>query len=102
MVFLSNSFSLQMVASELPAYILVEPVFPEDVPDYAISVIGYPSTANLVSKILGRPLVYSRVSIKLTPLDTLYVAQYTGPRLPAGTTELPEGAEINFYRVRLG
>lgn len=27
------------------------------------------------------------------------VAQYTGPRLPEGATQLPEGAKISFKRV---
>jgi len=49
----------------------------------------------------GVTFAYNRVSVKLTPNDILYVAQYSGGRLLEGATELPEGATIMWYRIAL-
>lgn len=57
------------------------------------SVIGHPDLAS----ILGVPC--NRVSVRLNPKDTLYVAQVIGGRLPAGTTVLPKGTEIKYLKV---
>lgn len=65
--------------------------FPKD----CVSFVGHADTAN----ILG--VECHRGDLKITENDVLYVAQYMGPRLPEGATELPEGAVIEFYRVTL-
>jgi hypothetical protein len=38
---------------------------------------------------------------QLAPGDVLLVGQYVGPRPPEGTTELPEGAEVRWTKVRI-
>jgi len=43
-----------------------------------------------------------RRSVTFTPGDVALVAQYRGPRLPEGATELPEGAMIQFWKVVCG
>jgi len=95
--FLSNAFSLQMVSSD--AICVVEECLPEDVPEEAVSCIGHPDTAAVVSDILGREILCNRVSISLSDGDVLYVAQLTGGRLPEGATSLPEGFSISFRKV---
>ena len=64
-----------------------------------VSAVGHPDTANILAGMLGKPVPCNRVSLALTRCDVLYVAQYIGPRLPEGTTVLPEGAKIDFVRV---
>jgi hypothetical protein len=65
------------------------------------SVVGHGDTAHLMADILGRPVEVNRTSVKLVPGDVLIVAQYSGPRLPEGTTELPAGARFDWLRVEL-
>ena len=48
---------------------------PQDVPSDAISCIGHPDTAAVVSGILGRKIPVQRISVHLTHGDALYVAQ---------------------------
>ena len=59
------------------------------------SAIGHQTTAD----ILGIPC--NRLTVKLNAGDELLVAQYVGPRLPEGTTVLPEGSKFEFYRVTI-
>ena len=99
-MYLSNAFSLNMVpadAEELTVHI--KRISAAEVPVNVESVIGHPDTARIVSGILGRDVPANRVSVAINPGDVLYVAQYRGPRLPAGATELPNNATITFYRV---
>ncbi len=65
-----------------------------------VSAIGHADTAALFSSILGIPLQQNRVSIKLTPNDNAaLIGQYIGPRLPEGSTTLPEGATIEWWII---
>jgi len=68
--------------------------------DTVVSAIGHADTARLVGQQLGIELAADRRSVQLGDEYTL-VAQYIGPRLPEGTTELPVGARIEFFLVRL-
>ena len=65
-----------------------------------VSAIGHADTARLVGQQLGVELPPDRRSVVLGNEYTL-VAQYIGPRLPEGATELPAGARIEFFAVRL-
>lgn len=95
--FLGNAFSLQMVPGD--AIIGVTEIEPEEVPEDAMSVVGHPDTANVVSGILGRQVPCNRASIRLEQGDVLYVAQLTGGRLPEGATALPEGFTLKWLKV---
>ena len=96
---LINSFSLNMLPMEAMNFVRVKKINPNEVPTDIESAIGHVDTAKVVSNILGFEVKPNRVSIKLTESDVLYVAQYTGPRLPEGATTLPEGANIEFFEV---
>ena len=109
---LSNAFSLNMfggnveipqgdpVFPEFPEMtISVKGITPEEVPADCMSVIGHADTAAVISNILGREIPANRTTYTVEPGDTLYVAQYNGPRLPEGSTSLPEGASIRFFRI---
>ncbi len=96
---LANAFSLTMLPIEAMDFVRVKKINPNDVPADVESAVGHQDTAKVVSSILGFEVKPNRVSIKLTENDVLYVAQYTGPRLPEGATTLPEGANLEFFEV---
>lgn len=96
---LVNAFSLGMLPLEAMNIIRVKRINSNEVPTDIESAIGHVDTAKVVSNILGFEVKPNRVSIKLSESDVLYVAQYTGPRLPEGATTLPEGASLEFFEV---
>ena len=63
------------------------------------SIIGHENTAAVFSSLLGIDLPMNRESVQLTDKQMLLVGQYSGPRLPEGATELPEGASIRWWLV---
>ena len=95
---LGNAFSLNMLTA-FPTSIQVAEIAPADVPSEAVSVVGHQDTANVFAAVLGRLVAFNRASVTLTVGDTLYVGQYSGPRLPEGASELPAGATIKWFRV---
>lgn len=96
---LTNAFSLTMLPIEAMNFVRVKKINPNDVPADVESAMGHESTAKVVSSILGFEVKPNRVSIRMSESDVLYVAQYTGPRLPEGATTLPEGASLEFFEV---
>ena len=101
MTLLTNAFSLQMVANLDTSAVIVEKVNPSDVPVDAVSAIGHADCANICSTILNRKVEVNRSSQRLTYGDVVYVAQFVGGRLPEGATSLPEGVELQFFRVSI-
>jgi len=65
-----------------------------------VSAIGHADTARLVSGQLGIELPSDRRTVVLGD-ELMLIAQYVGPRLPEGATELPQGARIEWFLVRL-
>lgn len=63
------------------------------------SFIGHADLANILSQMLGMEVPVHRGQYQFEPGDVIIVAQYVGPRLPEGATQLPDGAEIQFFRV---
>lgn len=104
MTVLANAFSLNML-SQAKALVNVEQISLEEAKTVLangfVSAIGHQDTANILSNMLGVVVEVNRVNVVLNDDTTLIVAQYKGPRLPEGSTELPEDARIKFYRVRL-
>ena len=98
MVYIGNAFSLNMVSRSLLQAVKFQPIGePSTWPDVwvvgAHSIVGHPDTARLLG------VECNRQSVLLNREDVLIVAQYIGPRLPEGATELPEGARIEWVRV---
>ena len=96
--FIANAFSLNMVAeADLPRLRMVACARPQRVIERgaAISAVGHADTAALIG------VECNRISLTLTQSDWLYVAQYKGPRLPEGTTTLPEGASFSWVSIWL-
>lgn len=63
------------------------------------SHIGHADMASVVSSALGSEIPMVRDTYTRSEGDILLVAQYHGPRLEEGTTELPEGATIGWWLV---
>lgn len=99
--YLSNAFSMNMVSVEDFTLFRARKVTPADVPQNAISAIGHADTARVVSGILGYDVPANRMNVSLEEDDVLFVAQYKGPRLPEGATQLPEGATLEFLEITL-
>ena len=104
--YLGNAFSLNMVAAEdLPRVRFVSCTLEEIkvwVNDYDwVSCVGHADTANIISGLLEKSVPQNRTSVTLGLDDCMIVAQYKGPRLEEGATELPEDAEIQWIYVEL-
>lgn len=99
-----NAFSLNML-SRAGVDLAVRPINAQGVSNLLKneqweSAVGHEDIAAIVSAMLGREVIYNRVDVKFDPWTmSLIVAQYTGPRLPPGSTSLPDGAKIEFWQV---
>jgi hypothetical protein len=105
-VYLLNALSLNMASSPSGFFrwqmITIEEARSLLTKDGFSSAIGHQDLANVVSDLLGLPVEANRANVLLEPGDLAVVAQYRGPRLPEGTTQLPEGAKVEFYLVEVG
>lgn len=103
-VYLNNAFSLSMIEGSR-ALIEVRKITKDEVVSILgnsfSNIIGHSDTANIVANDLGIPNTAERKTISLGKGDILIVAQYIGPRLPEGTTKLPEGAKIEYFVVTI-
>jgi len=112
-LYLSNAFSINMLPREHRIYefLFISP-FEAAALLYVlrskvVNIIGHADTAALVQQALrAHALVPAlelpepqRLTVQLAIADEVLVAQYTGPRLPEGATQLPEGARLEFWLV---
>lgn len=97
---LANSFSINMLTSSFHELMFTK-VDVEDarrlVSEGLTSYIGHADMAAVVGNLLEKEVPMNRDTMKFH--GVLLVAQYTGPRLPEGTTVLPEGAAVEFWLV---
>lgn len=101
MKYVLNAFSLNMVAS-FPATVSVYEATAIEAADLAKGVtsgVGHADTAAVFSSVLGTTVAMNRATVALTAGDRVLVGQYVGPRMPEGTTTLPEGATIKWLVV---
>jgi len=98
--YLGNAFSLNMLEISADGIqVEIQPVSPSEIPAEAVSIVGHVDMAAILSGILNRNVEVNRESVTMLEDDILFVAQYHGARLPAGATELPSDARIDFYRI---
>ena len=97
MIYVCNAFSIGMVHRQYLTRVRIQPLQRPPVLGGGefVSAVGHADTALL----LGVPA--ARISVALQPGDIAYVAQYVGPRLPEGTTELPVGARFEWSAVTI-
>lgn len=103
MRYLSNAFAISMLDGR-DSQLWIRPISPQTIKRHLSAVpwqsaMGHADIARLVGLDIGIDVPVNRVSLKLGPQDYLYVAQYMGPRLPEGTTELPDGSSISYFLV---
>ena len=112
---LLNSFSLNMLDLTKAQQVRFTPLTTEQAGDLLgreggsiltgrklESCVGHPDTAGLIGVVLDRPVTFNRVTVRLEDEEMAVVAQYIGPRLPEGVTELPEGAQLEFVLISVG
>ena len=109
-MYLTNSFSINMLPIQQfseGADVLCRPISREDAAarcawEEPTCAIGHDDLWNIVKDelILAEDLTSERRTIALAPDNEVLVAQYTGPRLPEGCTELPEHAHIRYWLVK--
>jgi len=95
-----NAFSLSMITA--PANIAVESVTLEQAKRLGLgaeSAVGHADTAAIFSDQLGYTVPCNRATVTLARGEQALIGQYVGPRLPEGTTKLPEGAELRWLLV---
>lgn len=108
-ILVANAFSANMLPRE-PLIVYFEPITQDTARRIAQSyanelesVVGHEDIARIISEQLGVTMPVNRVEVKLhpdtgtEPGDVVLIAQYSGPRLPAGATSLPEGATIEYW-----
>ena len=66
---------------------------------HCTSAVGHADTAAVFSNVLGVPVACNRATVSMKDGDVALVGQYSGPRLPEGVTQLPEGAAIKWVVV---
>lgn len=105
MIYLANSFSLQMLNLNMVSTVVTTPLTEEEVKEILsqgfVSAVGHADTANVLTTTLGLNIPMNRINISLTPGDVLVVAQLVGGRLPEGSTTLPEGFSFKYAKVVL-
>lgn len=103
--YLLNAFSLSMLS--FTETVLRDTVVSEEAVAHRLRVwgfqsgVGHADTAALFSGCLKVPVEVNRVSVTLQPGDIAIVGQYSGPRLPEGATQLPEGAKLVWHAVEI-
>ena len=100
---LANAFSINMLPgnSVVKFTQITTDQAKELLTDNVESFIGHNDTANVLSTILGVPILVNRASFTAQQGEQFIVAQFSGPRLPEGSTTLPEGAVLTFWLVEV-
>lgn len=104
-VLLLNAFSLNMLGDLQAARTSLRRLALDEASELAVgaeSAVGHEDTAAVFGALLGVLVPCRRATVTLAPGDTALVGQYVGPRLPPGARNLPGGAEIRWFEVRIG
>ena len=104
MKWILNAFSGNMI-KDFPVNVSFRGVGVEEAANLANGVqsaVGHADTAAVFSSVLGKPVEMNRANVSLSAGDSVLVGQYSGPRLPEGCKELPEGATIKWLVVDVG
>ena len=96
----TNAFSINMLSNS--ASFKFSQVSLEDARELVarnrwVSAVGHADTAALFSTLLGQHVRCLRGNV--TDPKQMLVGQYSGPRLPEGASQLPEGASITWWLV---
>ena len=95
-VYVSNAFSLQMVARDNLSRVSFHPVGGKPDIQNMTSIVGHADIAKVLN------VAFNRASVTLERGDCVYVAQLMGGRLPEGVTTLPDGFRLEWVCVEVG
>lgn len=100
---LCNAFSLQMLEGDkVVSFKTISAQQASQLLLYGFtSAVGHADTAKIIGDQLGVVVQPNRTSVTMDSNTELIIAQYIGPRLPEGATELPEGAVIKYIKAKL-
>lgn len=107
-IIICNAFSLNMLKDlSVARKVYVQPVSDpvaflaeeEERGAVVTSAVGHADTAALFAGILQREVPAVRSTVLIDNQTMLLVGQYKGPRLPEGTTVLPEGATVEWVWI---
>lgn len=105
MVYLTNSFSLQMLNLDekhtIKTKTLTDDEARRELANGFVNALGHKYTARRIGAMLGMNLQMNRINIRANEKDTIIVGQLIGGRLPEGTEKLPSGSKIVFVKVRI-
>jgi hypothetical protein len=104
MLYVANAFSINMLPQSPFCVVNFRKLTTQEAREILSSkpfhsYIGHPDIAHIASQLLGVQLEVNRETLTLQEDDFVLVIQYRGPRLPEGTTQLPEGAQIELWLV---
>lgn len=107
---ITNAFSINMLNTAKTSAVF-QPLTLKEAQAYVdatewSSAVGHADTAALFSTLLGVEVPMNRATVKVEAASnrvkgrtSLLVGQYSGPRLPEGTSVLPEGATVQWWFV---
>jgi len=100
----TNAFSINMLEAKRQE-IDFKPLTVDEAREFLLegpfeTAVGHGDTSAILTAHVGVLIQANRVNVEFIPHATrLIVGQYRGPRLEEGTTELPEGATIQWWLV---
>jgi len=101
-----NAFSLNMVKCRETQVSITEISLAEVIDilrnNNCKSYVGHQDLCNILNDMLNFTVAFNRENFYFSEeCDKAIVAQYSGNRLPEGTTTLPENSEIKFFTVKV-
>ncbi|MGM0439409.1 MAG: STIV orfB116 family protein [Patescibacteria group bacterium] len=105
MLYVCNSFSIQMLDINNRTEVVFQPLTKEEVIQELSSgfksALGHEDTAQVVSNDLDLTVEFNREFISIDETDQVIVAQIEGGRLPEGSTTLPSDFNLKYYMVEV-
>lgn len=99
MKYLVTGFSLWMVS---PGDIVIyEPIDSTQIPEDVVSHVGFQEKVSILQKELKRKVALNKSPVYLNGGDEVYLAQFSGERIPAGAESLPHHSQLRFLRIRI-
>lgn len=99
MKYLVTGFSLRMVT---PGDIVIsEPIDSTQIPEDVVSHVGFQEKVSILQKELKRNIALNKSPVYLNGGDEVYLAQFSGERIPAGAESLPNHSQLRFLRIRI-
>ncbi len=97
--YLRSSFPTYAGPRSNNMFIRYKRIDPNDIPRDVTSGVANPEIARVLSNILGFEVHAERLVIAPSNDSIVYVAKYTGPKIPKGATAVPSSGYFEFFEV---